>query len=142
MSIQTEIEETLTERTPDVEVLLAEVVGTDVLRLFIDHPDGVTLEVCERVTHALPEVRERYALEVSSPGTERPLTKPEHFRRFVGHEAKVRLAEPMDGRRNFTGVIESAGENDFVLKLSEGGAEVELPFGSVSRAHLKEDIYR
>jgi len=79
-------------------------------------------------------------LEVSSPGIERPLTRPEHFRRFVGHEAKVRLSEPVEGRRNFTGVIERAGENDFVLKLLEEGAEVQLPFGSVSRAHLKEDI--
>jgi ribosome maturation factor RimP len=79
-------------------------------------------------------------LEVSSPGIERPLTRPEHFRRFVGHEAKVRLTEPVEGRRNFTGVIERASEKDFVLKLLEGGAEVELPFGSVSRAHLKEDI--
>ncbi|HEX4991910.1 MAG TPA: hypothetical protein VFV45_01655, partial [Rubrobacteraceae bacterium] len=98
--------------------------------------------VVSAVSPALEEEGYEGMFEVSSPGIERPLTRPEHFRRFVGHEAKVRLAEPMDGRRNFTGVIESAGENDFVLKLSEGGAEVELPFGSVSRAHLKEDIYR
>ena len=52
----------------------------------------------------------------------------------------VRVSEPVEGRRNFTGIIERADERDFVLKLSEGGAEVELPFGSVSRAHLKEDI--
>jgi ribosome maturation factor RimP len=78
--------------------------------------------------------------EISSPGIERPLTKPEHFRRFVGREAKVRVSEPVAGRRNFTGVIERAGERDFVLKLLEGGGEVELPFGSVTRAHLKEDI--
>jgi ribosome maturation factor RimP len=80
-------------------------------------------------------------IEVSSPGIERPLTKPEHFRRFVGHEAKVRMGEPLDGRRNFTGVIEKTGQDAFVLKLSEG-AEVELPFGSVTRANLKEDIYK
>ena len=59
---------------------------------------------------------------------------------LLGREAKVRISEPVEGRRNFTGVIERAGETDFVLKLLEGGAEVELPFGSVSRAHLKEDI--
>src|SRR5215211_4746596 len=80
-------------------------------------------------------------IEVSSPGIERPLTRPEHFRRFVGHEAKVRIGEPLDGRRNFTGVIDRAGKEAFVLKLSEG-AEVELPFGSVTRANLKEDIYK
>ncbi|MCA1731949.1 MAG: ribosome maturation factor RimP, partial [Actinobacteria bacterium] len=84
-------------------------------------------------------------VEVSSPGIDRPLTKPEHFERYVGHEAKVRLSEPMvggahDGRRNFTGTIEKADETSVVLKLLEGGAEVELPFGSVTRANLKEDI--
>jgi ribosome maturation factor RimP len=79
-------------------------------------------------------------LEISSPGIERPLTKPEHFRRFVGHEARVKVAEPIDGRRNFAGVIESAGAEAFTLKLLEGGAEMELPFGSVARANLKEDI--
>jgi ribosome maturation factor RimP len=87
-------------------------------------------------------LRSNGPFEVSSPGIERPLTKPEHFRRFVGHEAKVRLSEPAQGRRNYTGIIEWAGDEDFVLKLLEGGGEVELPFGSVSRAHLKEDIYR
>jgi ribosome maturation factor RimP len=69
------------------------------------------------------------------------LTRREHFQRFVGHEARVRIGEPLDGRRNFTGVIDRAGKEAFVLKLSEG-AEVELPFGSVTRANLKEDIYK
>ncbi|HXS43359.1 MAG TPA: ribosome maturation factor RimP, partial [Solirubrobacteraceae bacterium] len=67
-SLQTEIETRLAERAPDVEVLLAEVVGADTLRLFIDHPDGVSLDLCEQVTNLLGDVRERYALEVSSPG--------------------------------------------------------------------------
>ncbi|HEU4495282.1 MAG TPA: ribosome maturation factor RimP [Rubrobacteraceae bacterium] len=117
------------------------------LTLLVDREDGpvdheFTSRVVSAVSPALEEEGYEGMFEVSSPGIERPLTKPEHFRRFVGHEAKVRLAEPREGRRNFTGIIESAGEDDFVLKLSEGGAEVELPFGSVSRAHLKEDIYR
>src|SRR3954447_19133786 len=88
--IQAEIEARLAEVEPDVEVLLAEVVGGSLVRLFIDHPNGVTLELCERVTNHLPSVREQYALEVSSPGTDRPLTKPEHFRRYVGRRARVR----------------------------------------------------
>ena len=71
-SIQDDIETRLAEREPDVEVLLAEVLGGHTVRLFIDHPEGVTLALCERVTHALPEVRERYALEVSSPGHRAP----------------------------------------------------------------------
>ena len=74
-SIQAEIEARLAVAEPDVEVLLAEIVSGTV-RLYIDHPDGVTLDLCERVTHALPEVREHFALEVSSPGGARPLTMP------------------------------------------------------------------
>jgi ribosome maturation factor RimP len=111
----------------------------------VDREDGpVDHEFCSRVISTVSPALEEQGydgmFEVSSPGIERPLTKPEHFRRFVGHKAKVRLSAPVERRRNFTGVIERAGENDFVLKLLEGGAEVELPFGSVSRAHLKEDI--
>jgi ribosome maturation factor RimP len=89
-TLQREIEEQLAACEPDVEVLLAEVLGGGTLRIFIDHPDGVTLALCERVTVALAALRERYTLEVSSPGPERPLTKPDHFRRFVGRRARVR----------------------------------------------------
>ncbi len=115
------------------------------LTLLVDREDGpVDHEFCSQVvstvTPALDAEGYGGSLEVSSPGIERPLTKPEHFRRFLGREVKVRVGEPIDGRRNFTGVIERTSEKDFVLKLLEGGAEVELPFGSVARANLKEDI--
>jgi ribosome maturation factor RimP len=115
------------------------------LTLLVDREDGpVDHEFCSQiistVSPALDAEGYSGSLEVSSPGIERPLTKPEHFRRFVGREVKVRVGEPIDGRRNFTGIIERTSEKDFVLKLLEGGAEVELPFGSVARANLKEDI--
>ena len=87
--LQADIEQRLEATEPDVEVLLVERSG-ETLRIFIDHPTGVTLELCERVTHALGDLRERYALEVSSPGPKRPLTKPEHFQRFVGRRARVK----------------------------------------------------
>src|SRR3989440_9187253 len=96
--IQTEIEERLAASEPEVEVLLAEVLGGRTLRVFIDHPNGVTLALCERVTQLLNDLRERYALEVSSPGAERPLTKPAHFRRFVGRRARVRTRRPIVDR--------------------------------------------
>ena len=127
------------------ELVEAQFSAGPLLTLLVDREDGpvdheFTSQVVSAVLPALEAEGYDGMLEVSSPGIERPLTRPEHFRRFVGHEAKVRLSEPVEGRRNFTGVIERVGENDFVLKLLEGGAEVELPFGSVSRAHLKEDI--
>jgi hypothetical protein len=93
-ALQADIEERLAAGEPEVEVLLAEVVGGRQLRVFIDHPDGVTLALCERVSICLNELRERYSLEVSSPGAERPLTKPAHFRRFVGRRARVRTRHP------------------------------------------------
>src|SRR4051812_42792930 len=96
-NIQADIEARLAQAEPEVEVLLAEVVGGDLIRLFIDHPQGVTLDLCERVTSHLPHIREDYALEVSSPGTERPLTKPEHFRRYVGRRARVRMRDAHEG---------------------------------------------
>jgi ribosome maturation factor RimP len=127
------------------ELVEARFSAGPLLTLLVDREDGpVDHEFCSHIVSAVSPIlgAEGYSgpVEVSSPGIERPLTKPEHFRRFVGREAKVRISEPVEGRRNFTGVIERAGEKDFVLKLLEGGAEVELPFGSVSRAHLKEDI--
>jgi ribosome maturation factor RimP len=130
---------------PGSELVEAQFSAGPLLILLVDREDGpVDHEFCSRVISTVSPALEQQGydsmFEVSSPGIERPLTKPEHFRRFVGHKAKVRLSAPVEGRRNFTGVIERAGENDFVLKLLEGGAEVELPFGSVSRAHLKEDI--
>ncbi len=127
------------------ELVEARFSAGPLLTLLVDREDGpVDHEFCSQVvsTVSLALDAEGYSgsLEVSSPGIERPLTKPEHFRRFLGREVKVRVGEPIDGRRNFTGVIERASEKDFVLKLLEGGAEVELPFGSVARANLKEDI--
>jgi ribosome maturation factor RimP len=137
MSIQADIEARLSEVEPDVEVLLAEVVGGDLVRLFIDHPQGVTLDLCERVTHQLPEVRERYALEVSSPGTERPLSKPEHFRRYVGRRAKVRTRGEHDGRRSFTGELLNATD-DAVTVAADSGV-VSIAYADIHRSNLVGD---
>jgi ribosome maturation factor RimP len=136
-AIQADIEARLSESEPDVEVLLAEVVGGKLVRLFIDHPDGVSLELCERVSKQLPEVRERYALEVSSPGAERPLTKPEHFRRFVGWRARVRTRGDHDGRHSFTGELLDAGD-DGVTVAAETGV-VSIPYADIHRSNLLGD---
>jgi ribosome maturation factor RimP len=127
------------------ELVEARISGGPLLTLLVDREDGpVDHEFCSgvisRVSPLLDEEGYDGLIEVSSPGIDRPLTKPEHFERYVGHEAKVRIAEPVEGRRNFTGTIKRANETGFVLKLLEGGVKVELPFGSVTRANLKEDI--
>ena len=136
-AIQADIEARLAAAEPDVEVLLAEVVGGSRVRLFIDHPQGVTLALCERVTRHLAPVRERYALEVSSPGAERPLTKPEHFRRYVGRRARVRTRGEHDGRRSFTGELLNATD-DAVTVAADTGV-VSIAYGDIHRSNLLGD---
>jgi ribosome maturation factor RimP len=135
-SIQDQVEATLAAAEPDVEVLLAEVHG-QTLRLFVDHPDGVTLDVCERVTHALAEIRERYALEVSSPGRDRPLTKPQHFRRFLGRRAKVRTRDAHDGHKSFTG--ELVGASDEAVTIAADTGIIAIPYVDIHRSNLVEE---
>ena len=136
-TIQSDIEARLAASEPDVEVLLAEVLGGTTLRVFIDHPDGVTLALCERVTHALPELREQYALTVSSPGPERPLSKPQHFRRFIGRAARVRTRDAVDGHKSFTGELVGASENEVTIAADTG--VVAIPYAEIQRSHLIEE---
>lgn len=135
--IQDEVEATLAAAAPEVEVLLAEVVGGGTLRLFVDHPDGVTLAVCEQVTRALESVRERYALEVSSPGSSRPLTKPTHFRRFLGRRAKVRTRDAVAGHKSFTG--ELVGATDAEVTLAAEIGIISIPYADIHRSNLIEE---
>jgi ribosome maturation factor RimP len=136
-TIQADIEARLADTEPDVEVLLAEIAGGRLVRLFIDHPDGVTLALCERVTNRLPEVREKYALEVSSPGADRPLTKPEHFRRFLGHRARVRTRGEHDGRRSFVGELLEAGDEGVTVAADTG--VVSIAYSDIHRSNLLGD---
>ena len=136
-TIQADIEARLADTEPDVEVLLAEIVGGRLVRLFIDHPDGVTLDLCEQVTNRLPEVREKYALEVSSPGAERPLTKPEHFLRFLGRRARVRTRGPRDDRRSFVGELLEAGDESVTVAADTG--VVSITYSDIHRANLLGD---
>lgn len=136
-AIQEQIETVLATEEPDVEVLLAEVVGGKLVRLYIDHPEGVSLALCERVTKLLPDVREKYGLEVSSPGPERPLSKPEHFRRYLGRKAKVRTRGDHDGRRSFTGELLDASEKEVTVAADTG--VVSIAYDDIHRSHLVKD---
>jgi ribosome maturation factor RimP len=137
-TLQADIEQRLAAAEPDVEVLLAEVVGGRCLRVYIDHPEGVTLETCERVTTQLNDLRERYSLEVSSPGSERPLTKPAHFRRFMGRRARVRSRRPLPvGERpvrTFTGEVVGASDDEVMLAAAEG--IIAIPYSEIRRSNL------
>ena len=130
-TLQHQVNDLLASREPQVEVLLVELSGSTA-RIYIDHPDGVTLELCERVTRALPEIRENLALEVSSPGIERPLTKPDHFRRFVGRRARVRTRQPHDGQRSFTGQLVGVSDSDVTIAAGKGASPVRAINGATA----------
>ena len=132
--LQQTIETRLSELEPEVEVLALERPASEGLRLYIDHPGGVDLALCERVTRHLRDLLAEYSLEVSSPGQERPLTKPEHFRRFVGHTVRVRTREEIEGQRSFTGTLKGADESS--VELDAGGRAVQIPLDRVRRSNL------
>ena len=99
--IQAEVEARLAELEPDVEVLAADVLGggrARILRIFLDRPGGVDLDLCARVTTHLRDLLRDYTVEVSSPGPERPLTKLEHYRRF-GENAADRCPDARLARK-------------------------------------------
>jgi len=139
-----------------ISVRLVSEKGRNILRAFIDRDpgalagdardgSGVTLEDCTRISRDLSTVLDvneellpgKYSLEVSSPGLDRPLTKLAHYERFVGHEVKLELDAPLDGRRRFDGeIIAVDGE---VVRINQDGSEVALPFGRITKSHL---VYR
>jgi ribosome maturation factor RimP len=115
--------------------------GGWVLRVFIDKEEGVTLEDCAAVSHQLGDVLdaklerdEPYHLEVSSPGLDRPLTKPKHFAAFEGRPAIIRTNRPVEGKKKFRGVL--AGLSDDTVKLVVDELTVSIPYEAIAKAKL------
>lgn len=115
------------------------------LRVFIDKEDGVSLDDCADISYQLSgmldvedPIQLAYTLEVSSPGIDRPLLKPEHFKAYTGQTAKVRLQWPIEGARNFRGNILSA--DDEKIELEQDGKTIELPYAAMTKARLIGDV--
>ena len=137
-----------------VEALGYELVGVEylararaghLLRVYIDSEQGVTLDDCEKVSHQVSGVldvedpiRGEYALEVSSPGLDRPLFELAHFERFVGRLARVKLHTALDGRSNYKGVIQAVTDGDVMMQVE--GQPVRLPFAQIASARLVPEI--
>jgi ribosome maturation factor RimP len=132
-----EVAETVQERLPDVDVLAVELAGPDRLAVFIDHPDGVDHALCERVTGALSGYLDRYSLEVSSPGLERPVRRRPHFEGALGRRVSVRTQSEIRGRKRFRGEVVAAGEGEVTLETGQG--RVELPYDEIVRGNLIEE---
>jgi len=119
--------------------------GNGLLRVYIDQEAGVDLDDCERTSRQLSAFLDveapltgSYTLEVSSPGLDRPLRTAEHFERFAGHEAKVRLAVALEGRRNFKGKLCGVEEAEIVIAVD--GQTWRLPLADIAGAHLVPEI--
>ncbi len=136
--LQLTIERRIEGLDPRLELITLERPTAETLRLYIDHPEGVDLELCERVTNELRDLLESWSLEVSSPGADRPLTKPEHFRRFVGRRVKVRTDDAIAGRRNFTGTLTGADEES--VSIDAEGDAVRIPLTGIRRSNLIPDF--
>lgn len=123
----------------DVELRLGGKNG--LLRLYIDQPDGIGLSDCETVSRQVSTVLDvedpipgHYVLEVSSPGLDRRLTKPEHYRRFLGEDVRIKLRFPVEGRRNFRGALRAA--NEVTVEVEVDGKLHELPLTNIESARL------
>jgi len=133
------IEERLRDFDPDVELVALERPSAGTIRVYIDRPGGVDLALCESVTNQLRDLNENYSLEVSSPGEDRPLTKPEHFRRFLGRKVLVKTRDAIEGQRNFKGTLADA-DDETVTVAATGGTLVRIPFDGVERSNLVGDF--
>ena len=136
--LQEKIENSIAELDESIELIALERPGRETLRLFIDHPDGVDLALCEAVTRQLGDLLADYAIEVSSPGLDRPLTKPEHFRRFLGHTVRVRTREQVEGQRSFTGTL--TGADDRVVTVEDGSRTFDIPHAGIHRSNLVPEV--
>ncbi len=135
--IQREVAATVEERLPDVEVLAAELSGPERLTVYIDHPAGVDHALCAQVTDVLRSYLDRYTLDVSSPGLERPLRTPAHFGGVLGRRAAIRTSTEIAGRKRFRGEVVSADERE--VTLATGGERVEIPYEAIARGNLIDE---
>jgi ribosome maturation factor RimP len=132
-----EVAETVQGRLPDVDVLAVELAGPERLCVYIDHPSGVDHALCEQVTNALRSYLDRYSLEVSSPGFERPLRTRDHFAGAVGRAVAVRTATEVAGRRRFRGEIVEAREDEAIIEV--GRERFGVPYDAIVRGNLIEE---
>lgn len=136
-ALQREVARTVESGIPGVEVLALELSGPERMTVYVDHPQGVDHALCERVTSVLRGYLDRYSIEISSPGLERPLRKPAHFRREVGRKVALRIDQPIDGRARFRGELVAAGER--TLELRSGERTYEIPYDAIVRGNLIDE---
>jgi ribosome maturation factor RimP len=133
-----EVSQTVEQGLPGVEVLAVELAGPERFTVYIDHPTGVDHALCERVTNLLRGYLDRYTVDVSSPGIERPLRTPAHFRNAVGRKVSIRTENDIEGRKRFRGTVAAAEQNGLALEVADH-ERVTIPYDAIVRGNLVDE---
>jgi ribosome maturation factor RimP len=123
---------------PGVEVLAVELNGPERFCVYIDHAKGVDHGLCERVTDVLRDYLRDYSVDVSSPGTERPLRTREHFTRVIGRRVSLRTSKDVEGRKRFSGEVDGAGERSVTVTVD--GSAMDIPYDAIVRGNLIDEV--
>jgi ribosome maturation factor RimP len=134
-----EVTGTVEAQIPGVEVLAVELLSPTRFCVFIDHPQGVDHALCARVTDVLRGYLTSYTVDVSSPGLERPLRKPAHFRNAVGRKVALRIDHQLNGRKRFRGTVAEAGTRAVALDV-DNAERVEIPYAAIVRGNLIDEV--
>ena len=134
-----EVTETVERQIPGVEVLAVELLSPTRFCVFIDHPQGVDHALCARVTDVLRSYLDRYTVDVSSPGLDRPLRKPAHFRNAIGRKVSVRTSNEVAGRKRFKGTVTAATNDALALDVADG-ERLSIPYAAIVRGNLIDEV--
>ncbi len=135
-ALQHEIAPTVERGIPGIEVLAVELSGPERFCVYIDHAGGVDHALCERVTNLLRGYLDRFTVDVSSPGLERPLRKRAHFANNVGRHVAIRTRSEIGGRKRFRGELLAAG--DQTVTVATANHAVEIPYDAIVRANVMD----
>jgi ribosome maturation factor RimP len=135
--LTSDVARTVEQELPDVEVLAVELLSPARFCVYIDHPSGVDHALCERVTGLLRSYLDHYTVDVSSPGSGRPLRKPAHFRGALGRKVSLRTDVEVGGRTRFRGELVAAGEH--TLTVAAGAGSVDIPYDAIVRGNLFDE---
>ncbi len=116
------------------------------LRVYVDHEKGIGVDDCVAISHQISAIldveepiRQAYDLEVSSPGINRPLFKAQDYEQYSGHSAKIKMAVPLNGRKNFKGVLQGVIDSRSV-KIMVDNEGYDLPISDIAKANLVDEI--
>ena len=122
---------------PGVEVLAVELLSPSRFCVYVDHAEGVDHALCARVTDVLSGYRNTYTIDVSSPGLERPLRRPQHFRAAVGHAGADQDLRGIGGKNRFRGTVVAA--TDRSTRIAVGETELDIPYEAIVRGNLIDE---